>query len=42
MLAKYDQGHPQTAMRSAVDIGGWGIYMLVIAPRAFRITEIGI
>ena len=35
MLAKYDQGHSQTAMRSAVVIGGWGIYMLIIAPRAF-------
>ena len=39
MLAKYDQGHPQTAMRSAVVIGGWGIYMLIIAPRAFRIQK---
>ena len=37
MLAKYDQGHPQTAMRSAVEISGWGIYMLIIAPRTFRI-----
>ena len=34
---KYDQGHPQIAMRSAVVIGGWGIHMLIIAPRAFRI-----
>ena len=40
MLAKYDQGHPQTAMRSAVVIGGWGIYMLIIAPRAFRIQKL--
>ena len=40
MLAKYDQGHPQTAMRSAVVIGGWGIYMLTIAPRAFRIQKL--
>ena len=40
MLAKYDQGHPQTAMRSAVVIGWWGIYMLVIAPRAFRIQKL--
>ena len=37
MLAKYDQGHPKTALRSAVVICGWGIYMLIIAPRAFRI-----
>ena len=40
MLAKYDQGHPQTAMRSAEVIGGWGIYMLIIAPRAFRIQKL--
>ena len=40
MLAKYDQGHPQTAMRSAVVIGRWGIYMLIIAPRAFRIQKL--
>ena len=40
MLAKYDQVHPQTAMRSTVVIGGWGIYMLVIAPRAFRIQKL--
>ena len=40
MLAKYDQGHPQTAMRSAVVIGGLGIYMLIIAPRAFRIQKL--
>ena len=36
MLAKFDQGHPKTALRSAVLIGGWGIYMLIITPRAFR------
>ena len=36
MLAKYDQDHSKTALRSAVVIGGWGIYMLIIAPRAFR------
>ena len=40
MLAKYDQGHSQTAMRSAVVIGGWGIYMLIIAPRAFRMHKL--
>ena len=40
MLAKYDQGHTQTAMRSAVVIGGWGIYMLIIAPRAFRMHKL--
>ena len=40
MLAKYDRDHPQTAMRSAVVIGGWGIYMLIIAPRAFRIQKL--
>ena len=32
MLAKYDQGHHQTAMRSAGVIGGWGIYMLLLLP----------
>ena len=40
MLAKYDQGHPQTAMRSAVVTGGWGINMLIIASRAFRIQKL--
>ena len=40
MLAKYDQGVPQTAMRSAVVIGGWGIYMLIIASRAFCIQKL--
>ena len=35
MLVKFDQGHPETALRSAVVICGWGIYMLIIAPRAF-------
>ena len=40
MLAKYDQGHPQTDPRSAVVIGGWGIYMLIIAPRAFSIQKL--
>ena len=40
MLAKFDQGHPKTALRSAVVIGGWGIYMLIIAPRAFRIQKL--
>ena len=40
MLAKYDQGHSQTAMRSAVVIGGWGNYMLIIAPRAFRMHKL--
>ena len=40
MLAKLDQGHPKTALRSAVVIGGWGIYMLIIAPRAFRIQKL--
>ena len=42
MLAKFDQVHPQTALRSAVVIGGWGIYMLSIVPKAYRYTEIGI
>ena len=37
MLAKFD---PKTALRSAVVIGGWGIYMLIIAPRAFRIHKL--
>ena len=40
MLSKFDQGHPKTALRSAVVIGGWGIYMLIIAPRAFRIQKL--
>ena len=40
MLAKFDQGHPKTALRFAVVIGGWGIYMLIIAPRAFRIQKL--
>ena len=40
MLAKFDQGHPETALRSAVVIGGWGIYMLTIAPRAFHIQKL--
>ena len=39
MLAKFDQGHPKTVLRSAVVIGGGGIYMLLIAPRAFRIQK---
>ena len=39
MLSKFDQGHPKTARRSAVVIGGWGIYMPSIAPRAFRIQK---
>ena len=40
MLAKCDQGDPQTAMRSAAVIGGWGIYILIIAPKAFRIQKL--
>ena len=40
MLAKFDQGHPQTAMRSAVVIGGWGNFMLIIASRALRIQKL--
>ena len=40
MLAKFDQGHPKTALRSAVLIGGWGIYMLRMPPRAFRIQKL--
>ena len=42
MLAKFDRVHPQTALRSAVVIGGWGIYMLSIVPKAYPSTEIGI
>ena len=42
MLVKFDQVHPQTALRSAVVIGGWGIYMLSIVPKAYLYTEIGI
>ena len=41
-LAKFDQGYPQTVLRSAVVIGGWGIYMFSIVPKAYRYTEIGI
>ena len=40
MLVKFAQGHPKTALRSAVVIGGWGIYMLIIASRAFRIQKL--
>ena len=40
VLSKFDQGHPKTALRSTVLIGGWGIYMLIIAPRAFRIHKL--
>ena len=40
MLAKYDQGNPQTVMRSAVVRGGWGIYMRIIAPKAFHIQKL--
>ena len=39
MLAKFDQGHPKTALRSSVVIRGWGINMLSIAPRAFCIQK---
>ena len=40
MLAKFDLGLPKTALRSAVVIDGWGIYMLIIAPRAFRMQKL--
>ena len=40
MLANFDQVHPQTAMRSAVVIGGWGIYMLIIASKHIRIQKL--
>ena len=39
MLAKFDQGHPKAALRSAIVIGGWGTYMLIIDPRTFRIQK---
>ena len=39
MLAKVDLGHPKTALRSAVVIGGWGICMPIIVHRAFRNTH---
>ena len=42
MLAKFDQVHPQKTLRSAVVIGGWGIYMLSIVLKAYPYTEIGI
>ena len=41
MIAKFDLGHPKTALRSVVVIGGWGNYMLIIASRAFRIQKLG-
>ena len=40
MLAKFDQGHPKTGLRSALVIGGWGIYMLIIAHIASRIQKL--
>ena len=40
MLAKFDKGHPQTAIRSAVVIEGQGIYMLIIGPGAVRIQKL--
>ena len=40
MLAKFDHGDPKTALRSAVVIGGWGIYMLIMAPRAFHLQKL--
>ena len=40
MVAKFDQCNLITALRSAVVIGGWGIYMLITAPRAFRIQKL--
>ena len=40
MLAKIDLGLPKTALRSAVVIGGWGVFMLIIAPRVFRIQKL--
>ena len=42
MLAKFEQVHPQTVLRSAVVISGWGIYMLSIVPKAYPYTENGI
>ena len=41
-VSKIYQVHPQTALRSAVVIGGWGIYMLSIVPKVYPYTEIGI
>ena len=40
MLEKFDQVHLKTALISAIVIGGWGIYMLIIAPRAFLIQKL--
>ena len=40
MLEKFDQGYTKTVLKSAVVIGGWGIYMLIIAPSAFRIQKL--
>ena len=39
-VSKLDQGHPQTAIRSVVVIGGWGIYILNIALRAIGIQKL--
>ena len=39
-FSKFDQGHPKTALSSAAVIDGWGIYMLIIALRAFRIQKL--
>ena len=39
-VSKFDQGHPKTALRSAVVICGWGIYMLIIATRAFHLQKL--
>ena len=32
-VSKIRPRSPLTALRSAVEIGGWGIYMLIIAPK---------
>ena len=40
MLAKFDQVQPQTALRSAVVIGGWGISGLVLSPKHIRIQKL--
>ena len=40
MLAKIDQGYLKAALRSAVVIGWWGIYLHIIDPRAYRLQKL--
>ena len=40
MLAKFNQVHPQTALRSAVVIGGGVFTCLVLSPKHIRIQKL--